>query len=143
MNNNTTSRSISIRLLHHAVTLSALIVIWTVCLMPVPEVEVGDIPLFDKWVHFVMFGGLGVIAVGERLWHGLKTTKASTLLWGGVMPFVMGGLVELAQATLTTTRSGDVMDWVADGIGALLGWAIGAAMVHYRKSSGSVSRHNR
>jgi VanZ family protein len=46
-----------------------------------------------------------------------------------VMPVVVGLLahgaaIEIMQATLTTTRFGDVFDWLADGIGILAGLGI-------------------
>ena len=44
--------------------------------------------------------------------------------WVYVGLMLYGGLIEILQATLTTTRFGDVMDWVADGIGVLAGVAI-------------------
>jgi VanZ family protein len=34
-----------------------------------------------------------------------------------------GAAIEIMQATLTTTRYGDVFDWLADGIGILAGIA--------------------
>ena len=46
-----------------------------------------------------------------------------------VMPVFIGLLahgaaIEIMQATLTTTRYGDVFDWLADGIGILAGFVI-------------------
>jgi VanZ family protein len=46
-----------------------------------------------------------------------------------VMPVVIGLLahgaaIEIMKATLTTTRFGDVFDWLADGIGILAGFVI-------------------
>ena len=35
-----------------------------------------------------------------------------------------GAAIEIMQATLTTTRCGDVFDWLADGIGILAGFVI-------------------
>ena len=38
----------------------------------------------------------------------------------------MGGIIEIVQATCTGgNRSGDVLDWVADTIGVMLGQIIG------------------
>lgn len=43
-----------------------------------------------------------------------------------VFPLLMGGLIEIAQATCTGgNRSGDWLDFLADGIGAVAATAIG------------------
>ncbi len=40
-----------------------------------------------------------------------------------------GGLIEIMQATLTTTRFGDVVDWVADGLGVMVGVVLYATLL--------------
>ena len=48
------------------------------------------------------------------------------LLIGGVLcPIIMGGLIELAQAYLTTCRSGDIYDFFCNSLGVVLGCIIG------------------
>ena len=48
------------------------------------------------------------------------------LLIGGVLcPIIMGGLIELAQAYLTTCRSGDIYDFFCNSLGVVLGCLIG------------------
>lgn len=48
------------------------------------------------------------------------------LLIGGVLcPIIMGGLIELAQANLTTCRSGDIYDFFCNSLGVVLGCLIG------------------
>ena len=99
-----------------------VIAIWVLCLIPVPETPLSDINMIDKWTHFVMYGALCSVIWMERgthrLWHGVLLITLGTWL--------MGGLIELAQAYLTNgTRSGEWFDFVADGIGSLLGQPIG------------------
>ena len=60
---------------------------------------------------------------GERMPIG---QERGYLLIGGVLcPIIMGGLIELAQAYLTTCRSGDFFDFVCNSLGVLLGCLIG------------------
>ena len=60
---------------------------------------------------------------GERMPAGQVRGR---LLIGGVLyPIIMGGLIELAQAYLTTCRSGDVYDFFCNSLGVLLGCCIG------------------
>ncbi len=57
------------------------------------------------------------IPVGQECGH---------LLIGGVLyPIIMGGLIELAQAYLTTCRSGDIYDFFCNSLGVVLGCIIG------------------
>lgn len=56
------------------------------------------------------------------------------LIGGMVCPIIMGGLVELAQAYLTTCRSGDWFDVLCNTLGVLLGCLIGTLLVKYRAS---------
>lgn len=98
--------------------------------MPFPEIKiVEDIPLADKWVHFVMYGGLSSVVWFEMIRQEIKehTKKAVSqlLLYGMVLPALLGGILEFVQEYLTTSRSGDVWDFIADAIGAVLGTLLG------------------
>lgn len=109
--------------------------------MPFPEIKMAqDIPLADKWVHFVMYGGLSLVVWFEMARSenksGIKKAAMQLLLWGLVMPALLGGILEFVQEYLTTTRSGDVWDFIADAIGAALGTILGLGvrmMVKKRK----------
>ncbi|MBQ0021593.1 MAG: VanZ family protein [Bacteroidales bacterium] len=109
--------------------------------MPFPEIKMAqDIPLADKWVHFVMYGGLSLVVWFEMVRSenksGIKKAAMQLLLWGLVMPALLGGVLEFVQEYLTTTRSGDVWDFIADAIGAVLGTILGLGvrmMVKKRK----------
>jgi len=89
------------------------VAIWVVCLIPIPDIEpLHGFNLIDKWTHFVMYGVFSVVWCYER----------SSLSWHTVvLPIVMGGMIELAQAYLTTCRSGEWADLLANSIGVVLG----------------------
>lgn len=95
-----------------------------------PELE--DIRLIDKWTHMVMYGGLTLVILYEHFkQHGmvgmkLKTIKAESLNWrlcriiAFWFPFILGGIIEILQEYCTNhRRSGDYLDWIADGLGSL------------------------
>lgn len=110
--------------------LSSLLVvaIWVVCLIPVPETPLNDVCFIDKWTHFVMYGSLTTVIWFEYLRRKKKekTFQWKALFIGGMLcPIIMGGLIELAQAYLTTCRSGDFFDFVCNSLGVLLGCLIG------------------
>ncbi len=112
--------------------LTALAII-VLSVIPFPEIKMAeDIPLADKWVHFIMYGGLSLVVWFEmaRREKKTKTKKAASLLllWGLVLPALLGGVLEFVQEYLTTTRSGDFWDFVADAIGAVLGTVLGVLL---------------
>lgn len=117
----------------YPVSLFLIAAIWTVCLIPIPETPLNDVPMMDKWTHFVMFGVLSLCIISEYVYRHRKPKGWDMALVGMLLPFAMGGMIELAQAYCTGgNRSGDVMDWLADGIGVLIGAAIGSLLVYYR-----------
>ena len=117
----------------YPVSLFLIAAIWTVCLIPIPETPLNDVPMMDKWTHFVMYGVLSLCIISEYVYRHRKPKGWDVALVGMLLPFAMGGMIELAQAYCTGgNRSGDVMDWLADGIGVLIGAAIGSLLVYYR-----------
>jgi VanZ family protein len=70
---------------------------------------------YDKAEHGLMFTTLllvGLLAYPQRL---------LTVAWGLVL---YGGLLEVLQTTLTTTRHGDWFDWLADSAGIAVGLVV-------------------
>ena len=117
----------------YPVSLFLIAAIWTVCLIPIPETPLNDVPMMDKWTHFVMFGVLSLCIISEYVYRHRKPKGWDVALVGMLLPFAIGGMIELAQAYCTGgNRSGDIMDWLADGIGVLIGAAIGSLLVYYR-----------
>ena len=89
-----------------------IIVIWVVCLIPIPDTPLSDFDLADKWTHFVMYGVFSFVVCYEHKrisWHTI------------VLPILMGGMIELAQVYLTTCRSGEWLDLLANSIGVIIG----------------------
>lgn len=109
------------------------IAIAVLSLMPAKEFPQVDVPFADKWVHWVMYGVLAAVLIWDCR-KGLKGLKGSKGLEGSrwfnaprvrsivaamVAASLYGGLMEILQATATTTRSGDWLDFLADTFGAL------------------------
>jgi VanZ family protein len=97
-------------------------IVWTLlifiaCLFPGRELPHVDVPLIDKWTHFVLFGGftfLWLLAVSGK--------RTSALLLWTFLGCLLGWFVEELQGLLPALgRSRDGMDIVADALGALLG----------------------
>ena len=109
--------------------------IWTVCMTPIPETPLDEISFIDKWTHFAMYGTLTIGIWSEYIFRHRKSrliSWKSLLFWGMICPIIRGGLVELAQAYLTTYRSGDWFDALCNSLGVLLGCLIGILLARFR-----------
>lgn len=117
----------------YPLTLLITLAIVLLSVLPIPEVpQLADVPLVDKWAHFIMYGGWSFVCWTEMSLHECR--RARRFLWGTLLLFglacsaLLGGLLELVQAYCTTCRSGDFWDFAADAIGALLGSLLGGTL---------------
>ena len=95
-------------------------------LLPIPDFKVGvEVPLADKWTHMLMYGVLTLVIWFEYRRSHQDLSKGKLLLFAFLAPIAMGGLLELAQAYLTTCRSGEWLDFVANTIGICCGTVLG------------------
>ncbi len=87
-------------------------------LWPAPELPDLDVPMADKWAHFVVFGML------YFLWASALKTR-STIFGSGIGLILCllfyGIIIEVLQENFYTSRTGDLMDVVANSVGILLG----------------------
>ena len=116
----------------------AIVVLSTI---PIPEnPPLGDVPLMDKWVHMVMYGGLVFVMWVDQVVRGKR--EFSWMVRGIMLLYAiaLGGLMELVQAYLTTCRSGDWIDFEADAIGAALGVLLCLYLNKLWKEKSSVRR---
>jgi VanZ family protein len=105
-------------LLNHPIAklLFWLLIVITTYLMLMPAKEVPNVLIFwDKLQHSLCF----VVLSGAGLYAYMQRSKAVFI---GLS--VYGALIEIMQSTLTSSRQGDPLDWVADSIGILLVAAI-------------------
>lgn len=113
----------------------------SISLIPIPEnPPLEEVPLIDKWVHFIMYGGvvcatwLDLYLRTKRKTHSNTSANRSTLssIQKGRWSFtlitflcaaLLGGVMELLQG-LTGYRSCDMLDFVANSLGAMLGTVV-------------------
>jgi len=79
-----------------------------------PKAPPIEIPFFDKWVHVVLFGILSWLfcAFAKSIPDKVKIL---------VVVIIYGIAMEFVQKYLVINRSFDIVDIVADSIGAVLG----------------------
>lgn len=112
-----------------------ILLIWVLSLLPFfPETPLDDVEFIDKWTHLVMYGGTCTVIWWEylRSHSALNSRKLLITLAGMIL---LGGLMELLQAYCTTTRSGEWLDFWADSLGVVLGYAVGLLLnaCHFHK----------
>lgn len=116
-------------LFRYRLSLTFTLLLLVLSLLPIPETPLERIHWADKYTHFLMYGSYALALWSETTSKGSRRLL-SCLLW----PIVWGGVLEIAQSTLTTTRSGDWIDLVANAIGVLLALPLGLYF-HRRFSS--------
>lgn len=117
---------------HYPFTIVCALIIWTLSLIPIPETPLDGVAFIDKWTHLAMYGTLTLILGVETLRHRSPIVVARLALSALPLPILMGGLVEIVQATCTGgVRNGDWMDFLANSVGAVLGFAIVAIVRHF------------
>lgn len=91
--------------------------IFSACLIPGRDVPNVDFPLADKWVHFILFGTFAFLWLCT-----FANTDFKKRLLIFLLSVAVGYSVELLQGSgITSGRSYDMMDVVADSIGGALG----------------------
>lgn len=108
-------------------TILITLIVVILSVIPIPDnPPLEGVPFIDKWVHFVMYGGVTL-----AMWMDMYYVRKERALSLGfnvaalICPVVLGGLMEIVQEYLTTYRNGDMLDFYADWFGALLGDIIG------------------
>lgn len=114
----------------YPISIATAVFITTISLIPIPEFPPAqDIPLVDKWVHFIMYGCLCCIIWYEYWKHHTKWNILRTCIWAIFAPICMSGLLEIMQSTLTTTRNGEWLDLAANSIGVGIGALLGTTLI--------------
>ena len=89
------------------------------CLLRKPLYQLPPIQDGDKWVHWLTFMVLTLVILWDTKKAGQKLWQMWTL--GIVFPVAYGGLIEVLQELFFYPRTGEWSDWLADGIGVLVG----------------------
>lgn len=118
--------------------------IWAVSSMSAPEFPVRAFPFRDKGAHAVLYSGLAFLVAHACLRSFEGRPRIRIALVACFVTIMWGFLDEVHQA-FVPGRSADVIDLLADGVGALVGastrFAAGAVVqrVLARRSGAAVS----
>ena len=108
---------------HYPLSILVVAVICYLSFFTPPETGMDEIPNMDKLVHLCMYGGLTLVLWFEYLRRHPDIRWRDISLLGIVFPVLMSGIVEILQATCTSDRNGDWLDFAANCTGVLLGSA--------------------
>ena len=117
-------------------TLLCVAAIWYLCFFKPPTTRLSHTPFIDKWVHIAMYAGTCTVLWWEYLRSHARRRGRALLIGAVAAPILMSGLIELLQATLTTTRSGDWWDLAANTAGVLLATAVGRGLLWHHVRPG-------
>ena len=107
--------------------LPTLLVVAAICYLslasdPFPDKErLLDFPGSDKVVHFIMYGGLTATFCFDYYRRCADLLKPRLLVVALVAAIALGAMMELLQSYMGVGRTGDVIDLVANSLGALAG----------------------
>ena len=114
--------------------------IWYLSLLfNAPETPLDNVPLVDKWVHMVMYGGTFSVLWIEYIRQHQQPDYKKLLIWAFIAPIVMSGIIELLQEYCTKTRQGEWTDLLANSIGVVLAAVIGLILLHLHARRNRVS----
>ena len=119
----------------YPLTLICLSLIWFLCLFViVPKTPLNDVAFIDKWTHLVMYGGTTSVMWWEYLRHHRNLVFWKLFLFAFIGLIAMSGVIELLQASCTTNRSGEWLDFAANTTGVCIGTIIGLVMWRLRRA---------
>ncbi|MFA8449080.1 MAG: VanZ family protein [Bacteroidales bacterium] len=88
----------------------------------------------DKVVHFIMFGGLSFFLLsGLSRQYQLTKFRWSFAIVCVLISIVYGGVTELLQAYVFVGRDGNIFDFLANVLGAILGSLAYGLYLYFRK----------
>ena len=114
---------------HYGLTICVALTILYVCIMPVSTPKGLNFHWSDKIVHAAMYVVFSLCVCYNFYREHTNFGTLKMAAWGIAFPALFGGLVELLQGSLTTTRSCEFADFVADIIGAVAGYLIAACIM--------------
>jgi VanZ family protein len=110
-----------------AITVAVAVGIVAVSMLPIPQPQVGDVPLADKIAHGLAYVVLGFLLFASQL-PGPRPRLVLVSITGSL---VLGGLIELVQPLASRHR--ELGDLIADLVGATVGVLLALALTGFLK----------
>ena len=93
---------------------------------PLPDTDINWMEHTDKVVHALMMLGVYLTVAFDIMRRGRQPVglSSSCMVWLLVAVVAFGGAIELAQGAMGAGRGCDLYDFIADAIGAYVGYLI-------------------
>jgi VanZ family protein len=117
-----------------------VIILIVLCLprKDLPEWSFFDlIPFFDKVVHAGLFLILAFLLICGIHNRQRPRVLLKIILMVIAITLSYGGLTELLQKLITSSRTADVFDWIADTTGSILGILLFLLFLKFSKRNGN------
>lgn len=115
--------------LHYGLSICVALTIMYLCMKPGGDMEMPHFEGSDKVGHALMYLGFTFCICINFFRQGTPLKSAKMAVWAIALPMLYGALIEVMQGGLTSTRSCDVWDWVADSAGSLIGYLAACYLV--------------
>lgn len=80
------------------------------------------IPYLDKLVHFTFYFTATILGFVCLKQYVKPSNLVKKTVWSvALFSIFFGTIIEVLQSTITTTRSGEILDFMANSIGAICG----------------------
>ena len=109
-------------------TFICIVLIWYLCLFKPPTLRIQTFEGFDKLTHILMYLGTCSVFWFEYFRSQFTLSKTRLTIIAVLSPILMSGIIELCQEHLTTYRSGDWFDFLANSAGVLM--ALAGALIY-------------
>lgn len=101
-------------------------VLWAILILILSVIPAIDTPSIswmepDKLVHVIFYIILTLLICRALISKKGHSSKWIILFIGLIVSVLYGGLIEIIQEQLLSWRSGDLLDFAADAVGAVLG----------------------
>ena len=112
------------------INIKLLIVIWLVVIFILStlsgssfnKIPTFKIPHLDKIIHFIMYFILQFIVVAEYYKNSANKYKPAKFFTLSILfSITYGGIMEILQEYIFTSRTGSLADFLANSIGAIIG----------------------
>lgn len=114
-------------------TFLCIILIWYLCLFKPPTLRTPMFGGFDKITHITMYLGTCSVFWFEYFRSSLHFSKLKLLIIAVIAPILMSGIIELSQEYLTTYRSAEWLDFLANSTGVILALIGSVIYRHFKK----------
>lgn len=100
------------------------LIILALCATPgkdIPHITWLEVLAFDKWVHASVFFMLAILIVRAMKYTWSRVEHKTAIIAACSFAIPYGGLLEIMQGTLFTDRSADLLDFIANTFGVIVG----------------------